>query len=117
MKEIKIKIDGKVYRKTDPEIRDYMALMDYNKEFEGQNMMQSKEAFLGALRLIAEWFGVGDETLVKELSLKEAFETYKEIQSNIYEVFIGVPLDEAMRQIAETRRQIRELKSSSTPSD
>lgn len=116
MYDIKIKIDGETYRKKDPTIRDYVGLMDYNKEFEGVNFMQDKDAFLGALKLIAEWFEIGDD-LVQKLSLQEAFDTYKHIQSNVYEVFIGVPLEEAMKQMAQMRKEIHDLKSMDTHKD
>lgn len=114
MYEIRIKVDGKTYRKKDPSIRDYQKLMDYNKEFEGVNFFQNKDAFMAALKLVADWFDVGDD-VVEKLSLQEAFDAYKKMQSNIYEVFIGVPLEEAMRQMAAAQRKIKELKSTDTP--
>lgn len=116
MYDIKIKVDGETYRKKDPTIRDYQKLMDFNKEFDGINFFQSKEAFMAALKLVAEFFEVGDD-VIEKLSLQEAFDAYKKMQSNIYEVFIGVPLEEAMRQMAAAQKQIQELKSTDTHND
>lgn len=105
MFNISVELNGKKYAKKDATLRDYTALMDYNEKYSGENFLSCKDAFLGAVGIVASWFGCGTDELENEKSLKEIYDLYKQIESNVSEVFLGMPLKTAVQKLTTTRFQ------------
>ena len=105
MIDIKVKINGKEYKKVTPLVKDYITLLDYNEKFYGKSFINTKEAVIEAVELIASWFG-GEMTaqdIEDNCDLVEIMDLFKDIESNIFEVFIGVPLKTAKEKIQKAQ--------------
>lgn len=102
MKEITINMGGKKYTKTNPTLKDYRNLMEYNERNEGKTFLKNPELIDEAIDIIADWYGdVSRKELEEEGDLKTIYDTYKGIESNIAEVFTGVPLEVAIKKLTK----------------
>lgn len=109
MYNIKIKIGGKKREKTMPTIADYRNIMEYNNKNKGKNFLENPELMDEAINLIASFFAdASKDEIENEMNLKEIFETYKKIESNVAEVFTGVPLREALKTMLEAVEQTKQ---------
>ena len=112
MYDISIKIDKKKHIKTDATLQDYINMTEYNEKYKGQSFLNSKDTVLDAVKLIADWFGdVTVEEIQTNLTLKEIIDIYRQIESNITEVFTGVPLKKALRELRQAQREILSTQS------
>ena len=95
-----IEINGKKHTKTKPTLNDYRRLLEYNKRNEGKSFLSDSTPIEEALELIAEWFGdVSISDIEATLDLQEIFDLYRQIESNVTEVFTGVPLKQALKTL------------------
>jgi len=101
MYDLSVEIDGVIIRKKDATIKDYTNLLEYTEQYKGENFLANKDAFLGAVNLVSEWFGVGADKIEERYSLKEVLNLYKKIESNITEVFTGMPLKTTINRFKE----------------
>lgn len=101
MYDITIEINGEKFTKKNATIRDYKNLMRCSTEHKEENFLTSPKAFEDALEVVQHWFGdkFTIEDLEENCSLADVYEIYKKIESNISEVFLGVPLQEAIKKL------------------
>ena len=100
MFDIKIKIGDKELEKSRPKLNDYRLLLEYNERNKGKTFLSDPQPVEEAMDLICSWFGGISKTELEEsLDLQEIFETYRKIESNVTEVFTGVPLQKALKTL------------------
>lgn len=112
MFNVTIKIDKKKHSKSDATLQDYLNMAEYNEKHKGESFLTSKDTVVDAVELIASWFGdVTAGEIETNLNLKEIMEIYRQIESNITEVFTGVPLKQALQELRLAQRQIQSKQS------
>ena len=105
MINISITVNGKEFTKNVPKLKDYISLVDYNDKYHGKSFINTKEAVIDAIALIEAWFN-GDVTtqdIEDNFDLSEIMEIFRNIESNVFEVFTGVPLKTAMNKNQKAR--------------
>lgn len=98
MIDIKVTINGTEYKKNVPKLKDYIRLIDYNEKYYGKSFINTKEAVIDAVALIESWFDgeVTAQDIEDNYDLAEIMSLFRTIESNVFEVFTGVPLKTAM---------------------
>lgn len=113
MINISVKINGKTYKKNVPKLKDYIALVDYNEKYHGKSFINTKEAVVEAVTMIEGWFNgeVTAQEIEDNCDLDEIMSLFRKIESNVFEVFTGVPLKTAMDDVRKA------LTKKETPSE
>lgn len=109
MFDIKVEINGEVYKKITPKLKDYISLVDYNEKFYGKSFINTKDAVLEAVQIIESWFN-GDITaqeIEDNCDLEQIMELFRQIESNVFEVFTGVPLKQAMQNAQKALKKTK----------
>lgn len=102
MIDVKLTVGGKEYTKTKPKLNDYRMMLEYNKSHSGQSFLSDLEPLDGAIEIICAWFGGAfsrTDLENEDFDLDVLFDAYKAIESNISEVFTGVPLRTALERL------------------
>ena len=114
MFDIQITIDGKKHKKNKPRLKDYVAMVDYNEKYYGKSFINTKDAVLEAVELIESWFN--NEITANEIEdncdLDEIMSVFRQIESNVFEVFIGVPLKTAIQEVRKAQKTTKKGKQS-----
>lgn len=105
MFDVKIKVAGKTYTKTKPRMSDYIRQLEFNAAQGGKNFLSDPAVMYGVIDIICAWYGdkfCRQDILDADYELDVIYETYRKIESNITEVFTGVPMREALARLNET---------------
>lgn len=107
MIDVKLVINGKEYTKNVPKLKDYIALTDYNDKYYGKSFINTKDAVIDAVALIEAWFDgeITAQEIEDNCDLAEIMDTFKSIESNVFEVFTGVPLKQAMEKNQQAQKK------------
>lgn len=107
MFDIQVSIDGEKHKKNVPKLRDYIALIDYNEQYYGKSFVNTKEAVLDAVGMIEAWFegAVTAQDIEDNFDLAEIMDLFRKIESNVFEVFTGVPLKAAMTEQQQAQKK------------
>lgn len=97
MKEVKITINGKEYKKTRPTLLDLRRMAEYQKAMQvkkdgkilRKNIAVDEDALNATLKFIVSFVGAEGVTLGDDTDLLEVFEAMRTIDKNIAEALTG----------------------------
>ena len=98
MKEVKITLNGKEYKKTRPVLLDLRNMAEYQKSMlkkleDGKTMRKNvavdEEAQDATIKLIASFLGAPESEFSDDIDLAELFEAMRNIDANIAEAMTG----------------------------
>lgn len=96
MKEIKIEIEGKEYKKTKFTGKDWLRMLEYT-EAAGNNVL-SKNFFEARYSLLSDMLEIPIDELYSA-NLEDVTKIFKEIETGITAVFFGVTPEEVNQMI------------------
>lgn len=98
MKEVKITVNGKEYKKTNPMIKDWKNLMEYQSNNREKNLVLDEEPMKDIIKTVAEYVEAPMQDLDKHCPIDMIMEAFRAIDSNIVEAFTGVNSSEKNAQ-------------------
>ncbi len=90
MKEVKLTINGKEYKKTHPMIKDWKNLMEYQTNNKEKNLVLDDGPMNDIVRTVAEYVAAPEADLDQHCPIDMIMEAFRAIDANIVEAFTGV---------------------------
>ncbi len=90
MKEVNITIDGKEYKKTNPMIKDWKNLMEYQANNKEKNLILNEEPMADIIKTVAEYVDAPEQELGEKCPIDMIMEAFRAVNANIVEAFTGV---------------------------
>ena len=90
MEEIKIVIDKKEYKKTQPMVKDWKNLMEYQSKNKTKNLILDEEPLQDIARTVGEYVGANEGEILEKCPIDVIMQAFRGIDRNIVEAFTGV---------------------------
>ncbi len=89
MKDVKITVDGKEYKKAGVCVADWLALLEFTEKYKDKNILLDREAGLAVMDVLAGYLGLPESRLRGESDLAEVMQAWRDLNANVVEAFTG----------------------------
>lgn len=96
MKEIKLTVGGKVYKKNKLTTGDWLKVLEIAEEatkaIDGESKLTNTDITMSRISFLADVFELSKEELINGADFSEAMEAYRAIDLELTSAFLGTPL-------------------------
>lgn len=89
MKEVRLNVNGKVYAKTQPMVKDWKAMMEFTEAVNGKNYAKDPETLPALIEHVADFLNAPADQLEEHCPVDALFEAMRIIDANMGEAFRG----------------------------